>query len=152
MSDRHIDWMARKLRDLAQRLSTVEGIAHSHRLKHVTSGAVAGTDWVVESFEAYTSRLLCTFTITFERATSSWVSPDSINTGNVGNVTVATLPTSCRGTIEFEQSVSSGQIGRVATGTYIASTGALRLDAINSADDIIVGERLSLGGVVILNP
>lgn len=152
MSDRHVDWIARKLRDLAARLDDVEAVAHSHRLKHVTTGAVAGTDWVVVSFDAYTSKTFMTFAIVVERATSSVVVPDTVNTGNISNVTVATLPVECRGTIDLAQPLSSGSTGRLAAGTYVASSGLVRLNAVNSSDDIIVGEQLSLGGVVILRP
>lgn len=146
------EWLARKLRELAQHIAELQEVAHSHRLEHVTTGAVAASNFTVISFDSYTSRTLLTFTITVERTTSAIVVPDTVTTGNITNVTVATLPTSCRGAITYGQHLSSGPTGRAAAGSYISNTGEVRLNAINSGDDIIVGEQLSLGGVVILNP
>lgn len=145
-----VEWLARKLRDVGQRLAALEGIAHSHRFEEVTTGAVAVGNWTVVSLAAQTSRSLCSFVVVVQRTTAILATTDG--TGNVLNESVATLPTSCRGALTLAQPLSSASTGRGAHGAYTPSTGTVTLAAVAGPDDIAIGDQLSLGGVVLLNP
>lgn len=116
----------------------------------VTSPPVLGSNWVLVSFDAIASTRWVEFLLVVERSSTALTVPDT--TGNVTNETVATLPAECQGTVTFGVPIGTGSTGRGVFGTYVPSSGLVRLNAFGSPADVTVGEQFSFGGLVRLTP
>jgi len=115
-----------------------------------TNDAVAGSGWSVTALSTWirADESEMQFRIDVER-TGAAVSVNA-STGNIVDVTVATLPSRCRGNVAANLQVTGGAGTRGAFGAYNPSTGAVRLYGVVGSIAIATGEVLSLGGVVWL--
>jgi len=115
----------------------------------VDSGAVAGTNWSVDSMVAYVSSKYLQLYIICTRTTAD----KTVGAvGDIGNETLVTLPASLRGNITTNTAPAhSGNIGRMCVGSLTPSTGVLAITAVAPGGDIVVTEKVSLGGFFLIN-
>jgi len=126
----------------------VETRVSDSRWEFVSSGASAATNWTIDSLNARVSHNMLQFRLIATRTTSAITWP---TTGDIANTLVATLPASLRGDITLNQNVGSGISGRLAAGFYQASTGELYLSAVGGVIDVAIGEKITLGGLLLIN-
>lgn len=128
-----------------------------------STGATVAANWALQSFQWRRVGSMLSLYIQVERTTSIYTVQSN---GNIPNVLIATLDASFRdAAITWRQAMGTSWIGRVASGTYRASTGEIHMTALESGTiahdgeaidpgpiDIFVGEDLSLGGIVMVAP
>lgn len=112
----------------------------------VTTGASAASGWTVSSYQHQRCGDWVQFRLIVER-TGTDITVSSTY-GDITNTTVATLPTSARGTLNASLSAGGGGVtGRMCAGTYNPSTGVVQVTATAGTADITSGDQLTIGGM-----
>lgn len=112
--------------------------------KSNTTGITAGTGWSVDNYYSWRCGGWLQFRITVTRTGAAITVPAS---GNIGNVTLATLPASERGAVSIGLPLIGGSpSGRMAACHYQPSNGVIQMGSVGGSSNIATGESFDIGG------
>lgn len=113
----------------------------------ITTGATAAAGWALVDVDCQIVGRVAWVAFTLDR-TGADIAVTA--TGDITNIDLVTAPPEVSGSSTLWQPLASGPSGRVAAGHFRATTGMVRLTAVGAAADIGTGDRISLGGCVLL--